>query len=276
MDLNSAEQWLAESETKMPKPTELQTQFILAGIVERQREEAAQREKQARKENLITILSHELQTPIAAMNAGISLIKRELQKNKYDRIEGFIDQVSDSIIKMQNLIEDTLHVTQLDKERGELDLGWVCLQDLISDILARRRKQIQYMDTQISTDMPNDPVQIYTDSSELAAVLTSLIVNGIHRALNDYKGSVSAVTVSIEAKNPTTVAIHVQDTGKNIPEDEIASVFEPFSTADLSTSRMKLYVAKQVTQKLGGTINVKSDIGKATSFSIVLPVQQDV
>jgi len=119
------------------------------------------------------------------------------------------------------------------------------------------------------------PDSIQTDKLKLQQCLINLIGNAIKFTNAGYV----YLIVSFDQENqPPLLRFEVKDTGVGIPEDKLELIFQPFIQVDSSTTRvyggtgLGLTIAKQLAEKLGGYIEVKSVLGQGTSFTLSLPV----
>ena len=143
----------------------------------------------------------------------------------------------------------------------------------ITDYLKASFENCLKKELTLSWEVPRDLPVIKTDGNKLQAILNGLIDNAIKFT--------DTGTVRISARNLPTlqqIEIQVTDTGKGIAQDKIPLIFDLFRQLDSSSTRrhggigLGLYLAKKHVQLLGGDLTVQSQLGKGSTFSVLLPV----
>ncbi|MEC7258579.1 MAG: HAMP domain-containing sensor histidine kinase, partial [Pseudomonadota bacterium] len=127
---------------------------------------------------------------------------------------------------------------------------------------------------QLEFDIPEDTGAIWIDRTRAAQVFSNLISNACKFSQRDS-------VVRIEASpGDTMTTFRVIDTGRGIPETFRANIFKPFSQADSTDTREKggtglgLSIVKQIVERMGGTVDYESELGKGTTFRFTLPRQE--
>jgi len=171
-----------------------------------------------------------------------------------------------------NLIENLLDFSAIESGRLELKFQTVNLHKFFHTYQSMtkplaEKKQIA-LKLKIEADLPN----IIVDSDRIMQVLDNLVTNAI-------KFSYPNTTVTISARKINgNVEISVADQGQGIPEDEISKIFKEFSkasvrpTAGEKSTGLGLAIAKKIIEAHQGTISVASEVGKGTTFTIVMPL----
>jgi signal transduction histidine kinase len=144
------------------------------------------------------------------------------------------------------------------------DLGQVVQQStrLVEPLASERN-------VRLDVSLPRDALTIAVDAGQIHQALTNLIVNAVHASP---QGETVSVAVS---RNDGQVNITVGDHGKGIPEDQIASIFDPFYTTKRAGegTGLGLSVADGIVREHGGHISVESRLGEGARFSVHLPVR---
>jgi heavy metal sensor kinase len=214
--------------------------------------------------------SHELRTPVAViLSQTQSALSRERSAAEYREALEACQRASQ---RMRHLTESLLALARLDAgqeemQRQPLDLGAVaneCVQ-LLRPLAAERG-------IQLICELPMTPC--VGDSQRLAQVATNLLTNAIQ--FNRESGE---VRISAQAQNGTAV-LTVADIGQGIPPEDLPHIFERFYRVEKSRSRVQgrtglgLAISKAIVQAHGGTIEVSSQVGVGTSFSVKLPAAE--
>jgi signal transduction histidine kinase len=224
-------------------------------------DEAFQRERQFTAD-----ASHELRTPLAAMQAIIGVIRTE--RRKPQDYELALDDLAEETDRLRSLTENLLLLARRDTNQpmvfDEVDIA-LLLRDL-SDSL---RPLAEKKGLSLVSNLP-ERLMINGDSDGLIRLFVNLLDNAIKYTPS---GSIT-ISMSLPANNMLTVAI--TDTGVGIPANDLPHIFDRFYRVERSRatrgSGLGLAIAAEIVQAHGGTIEVTSNPGEGTTFSVRLPV----
>lgn len=223
------------------------------------------------KDEFLSVVSHELRTPLNVITGYAQLIKEEALgeiNSEQSMALAIIARQTDDLMSMINGI---LEVTKIEAEAVQIATREVNLGDFLDELRSNYDCPME-KELSLEWDFPCDLPVIKTDSEKLKHVLQNLINNAVK--FTD-KG-----VVSISARHhpqAATIEFKIKDTGIGIPQDKIPDVFERFRQMDSSVTRsyggvgIGLYIVKEYTRLLGGEIEVKSEPGKGSTFSVRLP-----
>lgn len=238
---------------------------IAHDITERKRIERELHEKEQRKDDFISIASHELKTPLTSIKAMTQLLQRRFDRDGNREVVSYLARIDGQINRLTRLVSDLLDVTKI--QTGRLGLvrasfdfdEW--LKELIGDLQQGSSHRI------ISSGKVGRA--IVGDRDLLGQVVTNLITNGI-------KYSPRAETIDVRVMtNQDSVVISVQDYGIGIPSDMQEKVFERFfrvaDNRNVLGLGLGLYISAEIVKLHGGKIWVESVEGKGSIFSFSLP-----
>jgi signal transduction histidine kinase len=234
-----------------------------------------QLEKASRLKSQFTArTSHELRTPLSAIIVFTDLALRKAYGPLTPKQEDSLRRVLQSAKRLQALIEDILDLSKI--EAGELEIAEESF--VVSDVVealcttletAARQKMLGFS---VSVS-PNMPQQILGDVKRVTQILLNLTDNAIK--FTD-EGEVS---VLIEPVNGTQWRMAVQDTGRGIREEDAQVIFDEFRQADSAAGDTKaqgaglgLSITRHLVQMMGGEISLQSEIGKGSTFEVILPL----
>jgi PAS domain S-box-containing protein len=226
------------------------------------------------KSEFLASMSHEIRTP---MNAIIGFSDLLLDEPLTDSQQKFARTIVDCSHGLLNLINDILDLSKI--EAGKLDIEWLpCdLHDLLNEIAALFEAAILEKGLTLDTDIdPAVPRQITTDPGRLKQCLVNLVSNAVKFTES---GSVRIRLCPQLSAPDSVVCIEISDTGIGIESGLIDSLFSPYVQADCTTTRrfggtgLGLAITQKLTHLLGGQIQVSSNPGKGSVFSLVLPSQ---
>lgn len=227
------------------------------------------------KSEFLANMSHELRTPLNS----ILLLSRLLAENNENRLNS--DQVEYAQVIQGSgqglllLINDILDLSKI--EAGKMTLEFSDVN--IAELLQENQRMFQHLaaDKGLTFALKTDkdiPTHLHTDRLRLDQVLRNLLSNALKFTEQ------GAVTLEVSAPQKGFLRFTVTDTGIGIPADKQQMVFEAFQQADGSTRRkyggtgLGLSITRELVKLLGGQITLKSEPGKGSQFSVVLPMDQ--
>jgi len=224
------------------------------------------------KSEFVSLASHQLRTPIAAIKWNLELLGADYTGELNEKQGQYYQKVSRNVEKMRLLIDDFLSVSKLETGTFATEPTDIPLASFCNDILDEFQERIQKKQLHVQRDYAEDAHMLHTDIRLLHIIVSNLVSNAVKYTPEDgslklgYEGIVGATKIIIE------------DTGFGIPEEEIDKLFSKFfraSNAQESISEgtgLGLYIVKQSVEILGGQISVESIENEGTRFVITLPV----
>jgi PAS domain S-box-containing protein len=258
---------------------------VVRDLTERNRVEAelirarvsAERASEA-KSQFLANMSHELRTPLNSLLILARLLADNAGGNLSDKQVQFAQTIYDSGMDLLSLINDLLDLAKIESGAiTALNVAPARLDEL-RDELERSFAQVAQdkgLEFRIGLD-PALPGVIRTDMPRLKQVLKNLLANAFKFTR---EGSVS---LHISRVEPGRIAFAVADTGIGIPADKQKIIFDAFQQADGTTARqyggtgLGLSISRELTRLLGGEIRVQSEPGRGSTFTLVLPLPDEV
>lgn len=223
------------------------------------------------RKDFVANVSHELKTPITSIKGFAETLIDGAAANQED-LDRFLNIINKQAARLQSIVEDLLSLSEIehDADRNEIDLQESGLQNIIDLALqtcraSANRKKINLQQEPAADCRANVNVQL----------LEQAVINLIENAIK-YSDSGTDVTVGCKALEGEVV-ISVSDSGPGIAKKHLARLFERFYRVDKSRSRklggtgLGLAIVKRVAIAHGGRAEVDSDLGKGSTFSIILP-----
>ena len=226
------------------------------------------------KSEFISTMSHELQTPLTAMIAYAEIIL-EYGTEKTEVTE-YVYDIYQSAHHLLDLITDILDLSKV--EKGKLLLHPVVFD--ISEITVVLERILQPLTSRaglnLTIEIPDELPVIQADKNKVKQILMNLLSNAVK--FTPVGGSVYLKVCYLDDEEK--LLISVNDTGKGISENDLAFIFDKFFQADSGTTKefggtgLGLAITKHLVELHGGTIWVKSTLGKGSTFYFTLPIQQ--
>lgn len=221
------------------------------------------------KNEFVSTVSHELKTPLAAIKAYTAtlLSNPDLPGQERDDYLNVIDQQSD---RLTRLIDDLLLVTRV--EAGQMLKRRVSLS--LDSILERVTQDLSYDRNLHRIDVRTNGVRVSGDPDRLVDVLAHLLDNAIK-----YNPRGGTVTIDARAEDERTI-ITVRDEGIGIEEEHLPFIFDRFYRVDseltsaVGGSGLGLFLVNALVRAHGGNVEVRSEPGKGSAFTLALPVRE--
>jgi PAS domain S-box-containing protein len=244
----------------------------LANIIANVRDITNFRKAQEMQNTFISVISHELKTPVAIIKGYAATLRRPDAAWDPQVIQENLEVIEDEADRLSVLIENLLTASRLQVQHEiSLEIGEVWLEDLVRRAVERFSKQTQKHEFEVN--FPDDFPVIQGDEMRLRQVIENLIGNAIK-----YSPDGGAIEVGGNA-NDRVVTIYVKDPGVGLAPEEQERVFDRFYRVDGKLSRktqgtgLGLYLAQAIIHAHGGTIGVKSQLGKGAKFYFTLPIR---
>lgn len=234
----------------------------------------AEKASKARSEFLSTV-SHELRTPLNAINGITHLL---LEENPKKTQMDYLSSLKFSGDYLTKFINEILEINKIESNKFEIEYTSFNLKQLLINI-QNSLKELAFINNnnfKLEID-PAIPDYLIGDTTKLSQIILNLINNALKFTKNGVV-TVIANLDSIEDKK-ATIYFEITDTGIGIPEDKLLSVFDSFSQGSIEVNRkyggtgLGLTIVKKLTKILGGQINLKSTVGKGSTFSFYLLFQ---
>ena len=226
------------------------------------------RRSDKRKSEFLSVLSHELRNPLAALGAGVELIKRQARgPAEQATIQAFERQIS----HMKRLVDDLLEVARIDQGKIELQLADVSLESLLTDAVAMSMALTSTKNQSVQITQPTEALMLHVDATRITQVLCNLLHNAAKFSPVSQK---IELTASLESGG---IVFVVKDFGSGIPADQLEEIFTTFvQLEDPGNGRnglgLGLALARRLVGLHGGTVKARSrGRGLGSEFEVRLP-----
>jgi signal transduction histidine kinase len=237
--------------------------------------QSAELQKASRlKSEFLANMSHELRTPINVILGYTSLMRERIYgglTQQQDEALGKVYQTSQHLLE---LINDILDLSKIEAGKMPIHVEPVLVDEIVSELAETISPMIREKDLDFQVELAADVPMLHTDRTKLKQVLLNLLSNAIKFTP---AGRIVIRASSLPAAAEPTVRIAVEDSGIGIKPEHVDAIFEDFRQLDQSHTRefggtgLGLSITRKLLQMLGGTIDVDSEFGRGTTFTVLLP-----
>ena len=239
--------------------------------------DTTEQEKEERERRLfVSNVSHELRTPLTSVKSYLEALD---EGALYDPVApDFIKVSLDETNRMMRMVTDLLHLSRIDNATTKLDIELINFTAFITFILNRfdkMRNQDEEKKYELVRDYPITSVWIEIDTDKMTQVIDNIMNNAIK-----YSPDGGTITVSVRTTDVQLI-LSISDEGLGIPKQDLPKIFDRFYRVDKARSRAQggtglgLAIAKEIIKQHHGFIWAKSEYGKGSTFTIVLPYDND-
>ena len=239
--------------------------------------DTTEQEKEERERRLfVSNVSHELRTPLTSVKSYLEALDEGALSEPV--APDFIKVSLDETNRMMRMVTDLLHLSRIDNATSHLDVELINFTAFITFILNRFdkiRAQDEEKKYEIVRDYPITSVWIEIDTDKMTQVIDNILNNAIK-----YSPDGGKITVSMKTTDDQMI-LSISDQGLGIPKEDLPKIFDRFYRVDKARSRAQggtglgLAIAKEIIKQHNGFIWAKSEYGKGSTFTIVLPYDND-
>jgi len=226
------------------------------------------------KDDFISIATHEMKTPLAAIKGYISMMFEGLTGEYDQKTKVHLEKIYVNIQRLDLLLTETLDVSRLEQGRMQFNMQPCDISEIVQDSISTLKDQAENKKLTITeTKIPNMPL-VFVDPERIRQVTDNIIGNAIKYTL---KGS---VTISYKMENGKLDTI-IKDTGIGMSRRDRNNLFTQFyrirneKTVDIPGTGLGLWIAREIIRKMNGKICVESTENVGSTFTIQLPYMED-
>ncbi|HEU4720179.1 MAG TPA: HAMP domain-containing sensor histidine kinase [Gemmatimonadaceae bacterium] len=224
------------------------------------------------KGRFLATMSHELRTPLTALAGYGELLADQVIGPMSEPQLDILERMRSVTTHLSAMIEEILAFTSLEEGRETVRASEFLAEDLIRSAIAVVEPMAEQRGIALTLELRSPTVRMTSDIDKARQILVNLLGNAVK--FTD-RGTVSLRL----SRSSTAVRIDVEDTGIGIPADELPRLFRPFAQVDTGLTRrhggtgLGLYISRRLSTMLGGHIEVASEPGVGSTFSVVLPLE---
>ena len=239
--------------------------------------DTTEQEKEERERRLfVSNVSHELRTPLTSVKSYLEALDEGALSEPV--APDFIRVSLDETNRMMRMVTDLLHLSRIDNETSHLDVELINFTAFITFILNRfdkMKSQDEEKKYELVRDYTINSVWIEIDTDKMTQVIDNILNNAIK-----YSPDGGKITVTMKTTDDQMI-LSISDQGLGIPKEDLPKIFDRFYRVDKARSRAQggtglgLAIAKEIVKQHNGFIWAKSEYGKGSTFTIVLPYDKD-
>lgn len=223
-------------------------------------------EKLAAVGRLAASIAHEVNNPLEAIKNALYLMQDDAPDNKNTR---FLEIARKETERVSHIIRQMLGFA---RRPGEVD--WVDVNQLLEETLVLLEKKMRQMRIRIVRSFDDSLPKIRARADQLRQVFLNLIINA-QQAI-DGEGEIMILTSRHDQALQPSILVQLSDSGVGIAEDDLNRIFDPFFSTGKKGTGLGLWVTQDIVRQHGGRIEVGSELGRGTVFSIVLQVESPI
>ena len=222
------------------------------------------------RREFVSNVSHELKTPLTAIQAYTETLLDGALDEPEHRVR-FVERIAEQANRLHALIQDLLRLARIESGENVFDVRAVALKPIVEACLEEHSAVAESKSQRLSAEPADDEISVMADEEGLHTILSNLIDNAVK-----YTQESGAIAVRWRAENGAAI-IEVEDNGPGIPVEHQPRIFERFYRVDRARSRdvggtgLGLSIVKHLVQVFGGGIEIRSQAGQGTTFSVRLP-----
>ncbi len=245
------------------------TQLLELEAAERRAAEQRANAASEAKSRFLANMSHELRTPLNAVIGYTELVETDLSETDQAHHCDDLAKVGRAARHLLTIIDDVLDLSRVEAGSRSLKGERVAMREVLDDAVVLVQPAIDARRDRLTVEVAAD-LRVFADREAFGRVLVHLLDNAAKFTAD---GSISVTACESDGM----VDVVVRDTGVGIPEDARAMIFERFTQADDSTTRLHggvglgLAICRELVTRMGGTITVTSTVGQGSVFTVRLP-----
>jgi two-component system sensor histidine kinase/response regulator len=221
-----------------------------------------------KKDEFISIASHELKTPLTSVKGYIQLLERSIDKGDTDTVKRHLQKAQVQLGKLNDLITDLLDMSKIESGRLKFNKQPFSIDELLKNIIEiMHQSNPEFTITQVGH--VSEP--IYGDEARIEQVIINFLTNAIK-----YSPGTSEVKIHVKLENDR-LYVGVRDYGIGIGAEQQKSVFEKFYRVEETSMHYQglgigLYISAEIIRRHGGDVGVVSNPGEGSEFYFTMPI----
>jgi two-component system, NtrC family, sensor histidine kinase KinB len=233
------------------------------------------RDREKAHSHLIATLSHELKTPLTSLRIAAELLEEMIGGELPQHPREILATVQEDVARLQNIAGDLLDASRSTAARIGVERRPIMLDELVSEIYRPLAMQAREKGIALALKCLEHPLPIWGDPIKLPWVITNLVGNALR-----YTPAGGSITIELSQHAPI-VRVVVSDTGCGMDSKAMERIFEPYAQVrdhpgQAGSAGLGLYITKEIVEAHNGRIFVRSGIGSGTTFTVEIPLREQM
>jgi len=224
-----------------------------------------------KKDEFISIASHELKTPLTSVKGYMQLLQRSLNKDDKTIAQNHLDKASIQLEKLNELIVDLLDISKIESGKLKFNMKLFCADNMVNNAI----EMMQQSNPGFTINkLGKTDEMIYGDEMRLEQVVINFISNAIK-----YAPGTNQVNVTVNIKDGK-LYLAVKDFGIGIPKEQQHKIFDKFYRVEENSNRFNglgigLYICSEIINRHGGKVGVNSVLDEGSEFYFIIPIDEE-
>ena len=228
------------------------------------------------KQDFISNVSHDIRTPMDSIIGFTELAKKNLDNP--EKLADSLEKITRASNHLMNLINEVLDISKIDSGKSVVEEELCSIHSIIENVCQIMQHEIDHKKLKIDLDYSMlDEDVLSCDNIRLNQILLNLVSNAVKYSYEGGTISISVIQLSTDDESKIMNEFHIRDEGCGMTPEFMEHVFEPFARDKTSPvaadgTGLGLTIAKSLTEIMGGTIEVISELGEGTEFTVTIPL----
>ena len=226
----------------------------------------------------ISNVSHDLRTPLAAIDQYVNIMMDGLAGELTDEQKQYLGVIKRSSFRLGNIVENLIDANNVLSGHFKLKMQVLTIEEIFSIVMDRLHSQADDKGITVQVQIPDDLPRIYADKARIAQVLANIAGNSIKFT----EQGMIQIRAGFMPRDEGRLIISVEDTGIGIPKEDLGKIFELFYRVENDNvyveegAGLGLAVSREIVRAHGGTLWAESLEGTGSAFHIALPVHKEL
>lgn len=227
------------------------------------------------KREFISKVSHELRTPLTAIKGHVDLLLLGTLGPLNESQKSCLTVAKNNSNRLRDLIEDILDISRIESGKIKLEFRQVDIRMVINDVVQSLKLEAERQQMTVEIEVEDQLPPVIADQKRLTQVVFNLFSNAVK-----YTYAQGRIWIRAFLNPANMVQVEVEDTGVGMSPEQCAKLFRPFYRADnplrdaVGGTGLGLSIAKSLVEQHGGQMWVTSELGKGSTFSFIIPLEQ--
>ncbi len=228
------------------------------------------------KQDFISNVSHDIRTPMDSIIGFTELAKKNMDNP--EKLADSLEKISRASGHLMNLINEVLDISKIDSGQSAVEENMCSIHEIIDNVCQIMQNEIDNKKLKVELDYSMlDEDVLSCDNIRLNQILMNLVSNAVKYSYEGGHITISVIQLSTEDESKIINEFHIKDEGCGMTPEFMEHVFEPFardkaSPVSAEGTGLGLTIAKSLTEIMGGSIEVVSELGKGSEFTAIIPL----